>query len=158
MLIIRVREALGAKENIETFMVSGNGVSPSYSVWCSTQDTRFSMGIWKYIRDKTAFLFKDGNHITISIDKNQLTSNFKKHIRGAFNKVPDFFGQVFKIVVDPWKFSMLLLYILWDDWSTFMIGQSSHKVQINSYSSNWNVTAGKFQKMLSGHEDTLEER
>ena len=26
----------------------------------------------------------------------------------------------FKIVVDSWKFSMLLLYILWDDWPTFM--------------------------------------
>ena len=29
-------------------------------------------------------------------------------LRGAFNK--------FKIVVDSWKFSILLLYILWDDW------------------------------------------
>ena len=33
---------------------------------------------------------------------------------GAFNKFPDFFVQAFKIV-DSWKFSMLLLYILWDD-------------------------------------------
>ena len=28
---------------------------------------------------------------------------------------PDFFVQAFKIVVDSWKFNMLLLYILWDD-------------------------------------------
>ena len=34
------------------------------------------------------------------------------YIRGAFNKFPDFFVEAFKIVVDSWKFSMLLLYIL----------------------------------------------
>ena len=67
-------------------------------------------------------------------------------LRGAFNKFPTFFVQTFKIVVDSWKFSMLFLYILWDDWPIFMI-------QMNSYSSNWNtpyyspiVTAGEFQK------------
>ena len=31
---------------------------------------------------------------------------------GAFNKFPDLFVQVFKIVIDSLKFSMLLLYIL----------------------------------------------
>ena len=39
----------------------------------------------------------------------------KKHtsyLRSAFDKFPDFFVQAFKIVVDFWKFSMLLLYIL----------------------------------------------
>ena len=36
-------------------------------------------------------------------------------IRDEFNKFPDFFVQSFKIVVDSWKFSMLLLYILWDE-------------------------------------------
>ena len=35
-----------------------------------------------------------------------------------------FFVQAFKIVVDTWKFSMLLLYILWDDWPIFMISGS----------------------------------
>ena len=29
---------------------------------------------------------------------------------------PTFFVQAFKTVVDSWKFSMLLLYILWDNW------------------------------------------
>ena len=43
-----------------------------------------------------------------------------------------FFVWVFKIVVDSWKFSILLLYILWDDRPIFMI-------QMNSYSSNWNT-------------------
>ena len=43
------------------------------------------------------------------------------YIYGAFNKFPDFFLQAFKIVVDSWKFSMLLLCILWDDWPILMI-------------------------------------
>ena len=51
------------------------------------------------------------------------------HIRGAFNKFPDFFVQTFKIVVDTWKFSVLLLYILWDDWPTFMISGSNQQLQ-----------------------------
>ena len=33
------------------------------------------------------------------------------YILGAFNKFPDFFVQAFTIVVDSWKFIMLLLYI-----------------------------------------------
>ena len=45
----------------------------------------------------------------------------KQMVRGAFNKFQTFFVQEFKIVVDSWKFSMLLLYILWDDWPSFMI-------------------------------------
>ena len=39
----------------------------------------------------------------------------------AFNKFPDFFVQAFKIIVDYWKFTMLLLYLVWDDWPSFMI-------------------------------------
>ena len=40
-----------------------------------------------------------------------------------------FFVQAFKIVVDTWQFSMLLLYILWDDWSIFMISASNEQLQ-----------------------------
>ena len=36
-----------------------------------------------------------------------------------------FFVQAFKLVVDSWKFPMLLLYILWDDWPIFMISASN---------------------------------
>ena len=68
------------------------------------------------------------------------TNNFQKdakvsliivssHICGAFNKFPDFFVQAFKIVVDSWKFTMLLLYILWDDWPIFMISASNEQLQ-----------------------------
>ena len=82
------------------------------------------------------------------------------HIRGVFNKFPDFFVQAFKIVVDSWKFSMLLLYILWDDWPIFMISGSNKQLQQQleytllkpDYHSWW------ISKMQSVHEDTLEER
>ena len=51
------------------------------------------------------------------------------HVRGAFNKFPDFFVQTFKIVVDTWKFSMLLLYIFSDDGPIFMISGSNQQLQ-----------------------------
>ena len=50
-------------------------------------------------------------------------------IRGAFNKFPEFFLQAFMIVVDSWKFSILLLYILWDDRSNFMISGLNEQLQ-----------------------------
>ena len=40
-----------------------------------------------------------------------------------------FFIWGFKIVVDSWKFTMLLLYILWDDWPIFMISGSNEQLQ-----------------------------
>ena len=40
-----------------------------------------------------------------------------------------FFVQAFKIVVDSWKFIMLLIYILWDDWPIFMISRSNEQLQ-----------------------------
>ena len=39
------------------------------------------------------------------------------------------FVWVFKIVVDSWKFSMLLLYILWDVWLIVMISASNEQLQ-----------------------------
>ena len=49
------------------------------------------------------------------------------YLRGGFNKFPDFF--VFKIGVDFWKFSILLLYIIWDDWPIFTISSSNEQLQ-----------------------------
>ena len=49
-------------------------------------------------------------------------------LHGAFNKFSDFFVQAFKIGVDSWKFTMLLLYILWDDWPIFMISASNKQL------------------------------
>ena len=49
-------------------------------------------------------------------------------ICGAF-KFQTFFVKAFKIVVDSWKFTMLLLYVLWDDWPIFMIAGSIEQLQ-----------------------------
>ena len=81
-------------------------------------------------------------------------------VRGAFNTFPDFFVLAFKVVVDSWKFSMLLLYILWDDWPIFMISGSKEQLQqqleytlLKPDCHSWWIS-----KMQSGREDTLEER
>ena len=79
---------------------------------------------------------------------------------GAFNKFPDIFVQSFKIVVDSWKFSMLLLYILWDDWPIFMISGSNQQLQqqLEYTLLNHDCHCWWISKMQSGREDTLEER
>ena len=72
-----------------------------------------------------------------------------------------FFVQVFKIVADSWKFSMLLLYtILWDDWPIFIISGSNDLLhpeleytQLKPDCHSWWIS-----KLQSGREDTLEER
>ena len=81
-------------------------------------------------------------------------------IRGECNKFPDFFAEAFKIVVDSWKFSILLLYILWDDWPNFRISRSNEQLQQQSEYTllkpdcqSWSIS-----KMQSGRDDTLEER
>ena len=71
-----------------------------------------------------------------------------------------FFIWAFKIVVDSWKFSMLLLYTLWDDWLSFMVSGSNEQLQqqleytlLKPDCYSWGIS-----KMQSGREDTLEER
>ena len=81
-------------------------------------------------------------------------------LRGAFNMFPDFFVLASKIVVNTWKLSMLLLYILWDDWPIFMISGSNEQLQqqleytlLKPDCHSWWIS-----KMQSGRENTLEER
>ena len=71
-----------------------------------------------------------------------------------------FFVRAFKIVVDSWKFTMLLLYILWDDGPIFMISGSNQQLQqqleytlLKSDCHSWWIS-----KMQCGREDTSEER
>ena len=69
-----------------------------------------------------------------------------------------FFLQAFRIVVNSWEFSMLLLYILWDDWPIFRISGSNQQLQQQleytllkpDYHSWW-------ISMQSGREDNLQE-
>ena len=58
--------------------------------------------------------------------KEQFHFFFFFYLCGAFNKFPDFFVQAFEIVIE---FSMLLLYILWDDWPIFMTSRSNEQLQ-----------------------------
>ena len=71
-----------------------------------------------------------------------------------------FLVQAFKIVVDSWKFTMLLLYILWDDWPIFMISHSNELLQQQLEYTLLKPDCQKWwiSKMQSGREDTLEER
>ena len=81
-------------------------------------------------------------------------------VRGSFNKFPDFFVQAFKIVVDSWKFTMLLLDILWDDWLIFIISGSNDQLELQlEYTLlKPNCHSWWISKMQSRREDTLEER
>ena len=82
--------------------------------------------------------------------------NYK--ICGAFNMFSDFFVQVFKIVVDSWKFTMLFaihlirwltnFYDFWFKW-TATAGIGIYPTDCHSW---W------ISKMHSGREDTLEEQ
>ena len=73
----------------------------------------------------------------------------------VFNKFQDVFVQVFKILVDSLKFSML-----WDDWPIFMISGSNEQLQqqleCTLLKPDWH--SWWISKMQSGREDTLEER
>ena len=60
-----------------------------------------------------------------------------------------------KIIIDSWKFTMLLLYILWNDWSFFMISGSNEQLQqqleytlLKPDCHSWWIS-----KMQSGHEE-----
>ena len=81
-------------------------------------------------------------------------------ICGAFNKIPDFFVSAFKIVIDSWKLTMLLLYILWDDWPIFMISGSNQQPQQQLEYTLRKPDCHRWwiSKMQFGCEDTLEER
>ena len=66
-----------------------------------------------------------------------------------------FFVQAFKIVVDSWKFSILLLYILLEDWLIFMISGSNEQLQqeleytlLKPDCHTWSIS-----KMQSGREE-----
>ena len=68
--------------------------------------------------------------------------------------------QEFEIVVDSWKFSMLLLSIVWDVWPIFKISSSKEQLQkqleytlLKANCHSWWIS-----KMQSKHEDTLEKR
>ena len=69
-----------------------------------------------------------------------------------------FFCTGIKIVADSWKFSILLLYILWDYWLIFsglnqLLQHQLEYILLKPDCHNWWIL-----KMQSGREDALEER
>ena len=69
--------------------------------------------------------------------------------------IQTFFVPALNVVVDSWKFIMLLLYILWDDWLIFMISGLKEQLQqqlkyilLKPDSHSWWIS-----KMKSGHEE-----
>ena len=61
------------------------------------------------------------------------------------DKFSALFLQAYKIVIDSWKFNVLLLYILWDDRPIFMISGSNEQLK-QELECTLIVTAAKFQK------------
>ena len=82
-----------------------------YQVFLSNINN-FCIVVWFQV-----FLFNSKNHMILN--------NYKGHTISFQTS----FVQAFKIVVDSWKFSILLLYILWDDWLIFMISGSNKQLQ-----------------------------
>ena len=74
-------------------------------------------------------------YIYIYISKLLCTSKMRvekwkwKYVVPSISFQTFFFVQAFKIVIDSWKFSILLLYSLWDDWPSFMISGSNEQLQ-----------------------------
>ena len=124
---------------------------PRVLVICEMQSA--SSRIWTHVAVSSSY---DKNHYTMGT----VYMYADVYVCGAFNRFPDFFVQAFKIVVDSWKFTMLLLYILWDDWPIFMISVSNQQLQqqleytlLKPDCHSWWIS-----KMQSGREDTLEEQ
>ena len=93
------------------------------------------------------------NHILLSPVMNSCCCRYEGHTI-SFRT---FFVQEFRIVVGSWKFSMLLRYILWDNWPIFMISASNEQLQqeLEYTLLKPNCHSWWISKMQS---DTLEER
>ena len=83
---------------------------PHARIWCN-----LTKGYWMR------------NNQTRGCKSNRKLYHIKK-IRGVFNMFPDFFVQALKIGIDSCKFSMLLRFILWDDWPIFVISSSKEQL------------------------------
>ena len=95
------------------------GVEPNH--WCWWLYSKIVFCIWKLVLSKNTI----EHSVTVVV-----SMEMKAPILcGAFNKFLDFFVQAFRIVVDSWKFTMLLLYILWDEWPIFRISASNEQLQ-----------------------------
>ena len=74
------------------------------------------------------------------------------YIRGAFNKFPDIFVEAFKII-NSWKFSMLLLYILWLNNFFDLTFKWTATAAIGIHPTKTDCHSGWISKMQSGREE-----
>ena len=78
-------------------------------------------------------IFKNIQRMNSGSFKNVCSKWLTNHIYSIYEvhtiSFQTFFVWVFKIVVDSWEFSILLLYILWDDLPIFMISASNEQLQ-----------------------------
>ena len=106
-----------------------------YLIGLYTKNKRCWHNKWRTTRLNFCWHHWNLTSVTITISTQGLEIKIKKRyhmippnsllICVVFHKFPDFFVQAFTIVVDSWKFTMLLLYILWDDWPFFMISATA---------------------------------
>ena len=113
----------------------------------------------KYKNSNCCELFMNGIMITIGLSRFLTWKMLIMMYVVLSISLQTFLVQAFKIVVDSWKFSMLLLYIIWDDWPIFMISGLNEQLQqeleytlLKPDCHSWWIS-----KMQSGREDTLEE-
>ena len=69
----------------------------------------FLKGIWVKLSFLTSILFL--TIITIIYEWGNI-QELQPIVRGEFNKFPDFFVQIFKIVVDSWKFTVIARHLM----------------------------------------------
>ena len=137
------------------------GLAKAYTsiLWKSDSSDKIKRNFSKH--QSCQFYYMDAPHrCWQSVQRKSLTETMQEcyKLRGA--KVSRLFAQAFKIVVDSWEFTMLLLYIWWDDLPIFRISASNEQLQqqleytlLKPDCHRWWIS-----KMQSGREDTLEER
>ena len=121
-----------------------------------------NQGAWLGDDDKETEVYYPG------FTKEDLQKNFvrmwlgptDKYMRCLSISFQTFLVWTFKIVIGSWKFSILLLYILWDDWPIFLISGSKEQLHqqleyilLKPACHSWWIS-----KMPSGRQDISEER
>ena len=95
------------KTNVYEFKCTlGDSINENNSRYIGLNSTTLSKRLTMHLSGTSSI----EQHLKYSCPKTEYRKIFTE-IRGAFNKFPDFFVQAFKIGVDSWKFTMLLLYI-----------------------------------------------
>ena len=112
--------------------------------------------MWFLINISIKYLVREKEFVILK--KETIISNWKTLHVGHTISFQTSFVWAFKIIIDSWKFSILLLYILWDDWPIFIISFSNQQLQqqLEYILLKPNCHSWWISKMQSGREDILE--